>query len=135
MAEDYNITEGDCVSSIAFERGLPWETLCNHSNNAQLKQKRKNPNMLKRGDILHVPDLTPNEHARATEKRHKFKLKGAPVRLLLRIMEIPKRTPTKSASEQDESEKHRPGSFGPDPAISQSRRRGASFGPAIHIAN
>src|SRR5574342_90937 len=104
MAEDYRVQEGDCVNSIAFDRGLYWEAVWNHGNNAQLKQLRKNPNILKPGDILHVPDLTLEEQSRATEQRHKFKLKGVTVKLRLRIMEVPKGNSTPSSSKQGDSQ-------------------------------
>lgn len=113
MAKDHTVQAGDCVSSLAFENGLPWETLWNHSNNAELKLKRKNPNILKRGDILHVPDLRPGEQPRATEKKHKFKLKGAPVELRLRIMEIPRLNPTRGPSERNTSQQDRERASGP----------------------
>ena len=103
MAEDYNVQEGDCVSSIAFEHGSFWETLWNHSDNARLKQQRKNPNMLQAGDTLPVPDLTPPEYERPTERRHRFKLKGVPVRLRLRIMEVPRPNQTRRADREEES--------------------------------
>ena len=101
MGEDYRAREGDCVSSIAFEHGFHWETLWNHANNAQLKQKRKNPNMLRAGDIVHIPDLTPSEETRATDKTHRFKLKDVPIRLCLRILELPRRAPGTREHAQD----------------------------------
>ena len=104
MAENYEVEQGDCVSSVAFEYGLPWETLWNHSDNAHLKQARKNPNMLKCGDTLHVPDLTTKEYERPTEQRHQFKLKGEPVRLRLRIMEAPPPKATNRATVQEGSQ-------------------------------
>lgn len=104
MAKVYSVQEGDCVNSIAFERGLYWEAVWNHGNNAQLKQLRKNPNILKPGDTLHVPDLTLEEQSRATNKRHKFKLKGVPVKLRLRIMEVPKGSPTQNSNTQENSQ-------------------------------
>src|SRR5687767_8364374 len=89
MAEDYTIEAGDCVSSVAFERGFFWETLWNHPNNSELKSLRGDPNVLCEGDVLHVPDKTPKEDSAATEQTHQYKLKGCPAKLRLRVIEEP----------------------------------------------
>jgi len=85
-AEDYEVQEGDCVSSIAFSHGFFWETLWNLGSNSELKSKRKDPNILQAGDILHIPELTPRDESGATEKKHRFKLKGVPAKLKLKLM-------------------------------------------------
>src|SRR5882724_6209849 len=116
MADNYEVQPGDCISSVAFEHGLPWNTLWNHGDNAQLKQARKNPNMLKSGDVLHVPDLTTTEYPRPTEQRHRFALKGAPVKLRLRIMETPQPSPTSNGNGQKASQNGDGKSSGDTPA-------------------
>jgi hypothetical protein len=89
MPEDYTVRSGDCMSSLAFDRGFIWETLWNHPKNADLKSKRRDPNILLEGDVVWIPDLTLKHEPRATEKRHRFKLKGTPAKLRLRILEEP----------------------------------------------
>ncbi len=86
MAEDYTVEQGDCISSIAFDHGFFWGTLWNHANNAALKQKRKDPNVLMEGDMVHIPDLTLKEDSAATERKHRFKLKGVPAKLRLQLL-------------------------------------------------
>jgi len=86
MAVDYKVRSGDCISSIAFNHGFFWETLWAHGKNSSLKQKRKDPNILRPGDLVHVPDLTSKEESCATDKRHTFKVKGVPAKLQLRLM-------------------------------------------------
>ena len=86
MAEDYKVADGDCLSSIAFARGFFWETLWNLGENAELKNKRKDPNILHPGDVLHIPDLRLKEESCATENEYKFKLKGVPAKLKLKLM-------------------------------------------------
>lgn len=86
MPVDHKIRNGECVSSVAFEKGFFWETLWNHGNNSELKNNRKDPNVLREGDILHVPDLTLKEESKPVEKKHRFRLKGVPAKLRLRLM-------------------------------------------------
>lgn len=97
MAEDYKVKDGDCLSSIAFSKGFFWETLWNHGDNSSLKSKRKDPNVLNPGDVVHIPDLTLNEESCATEAEHKFKLKGVPAKLKIKLLR------PKPAKENEES--------------------------------
>jgi hypothetical protein len=85
MPEDYEVEQGDCMSSIAYEHGFFWKTLWNLPENAALKTKRKNPNVLMTGDIVHIPDLTVRQEPGATEMTHKFILKGVPEVLRMKL--------------------------------------------------
>jgi N-acetylmuramoyl-L-alanine amidase len=87
MPQDYEVESGDCMSSIAFENGFFWKTLWNLPANAALKAKRKNPNVLMTGDIVHIPDLTVKQAPGATEARHKFLLKGVPEILRMKLLD------------------------------------------------
>jgi hypothetical protein len=87
MPQDYEVESGDCMSSIAFANGFFWKTLWNDGSNAALKAKRKNPNVLMPGDIVHIPDLTIKQVPGATEARHKFLLKGVPEVFKLRLLD------------------------------------------------
>src|SRR5271157_624781 len=85
MPEDYEVQAGDCMSSIAYEHGFFWQTLWNDSSNAELKAKRKNPNVLLPGDVVHIPDLTVKQESGATEQQHKFMLKAVPEKLRMTL--------------------------------------------------
>jgi hypothetical protein len=85
----HTVTQGECISSIAQDYGFFWETLWNHSENQQLKQLRQNPNVLFPGDIVFVPELTVREESAASEQCHRFRLKGVPAKLRLRVMGTP----------------------------------------------
>jgi hypothetical protein len=87
MPEDYEVKQGDCISSIATDRGFFWDTLWKHPSNASLKFKRKDPNVLMPGDIVHIPDLTIKHESGAAEQCHKFKLKGVPSKFRLKLVE------------------------------------------------
>lgn len=84
---DHTAEENDCFISIADRYGFSWKTLWNHPNNAELKQKRKDPYLLYAGDVVHVPERELKEVARGTEKRHRFKKATQVVLLRLRLLE------------------------------------------------
>ena len=77
---------GDSIPSIAKQNGFFWETIWNHPQNAALKAKRKDPNILFPGDQVFVPDLALKEETRGTNARHKFKLKGEQVKFKLQLL-------------------------------------------------
>ena len=83
----YNVRQGDCISSIADELGLKWEAVWNHGNNASLRAKRKDPNVLYPGDEVYVPDREIKELSRNTDQKHKFVKKGEPTKLKLRLLD------------------------------------------------
>jgi hypothetical protein len=80
------VEQGDCLSSIAEQYGFFWSTLWNHGDNADLKQLRKDPNALLEGDVVVIPDKTAKEESCATEQKHKFKRKGVPAKMKIRLM-------------------------------------------------
>ena len=86
MAEEYTVAQGECFSSIAKEYGFLEKTLWNHSANAALKAKRKNPNVLLPGDVVVIPDRDSGEESASTEQKHVFKAKDERVKLQLRIL-------------------------------------------------
>jgi Putative peptidoglycan binding domain len=86
MAIRYEVLQGDCISSIAFEHGFFPDTIWNHPNNAALKGKRKDPNVLLPGDIVFVPDRRLKELPRPTEHLHKFRCKAVPEKLKLQLL-------------------------------------------------
>ncbi len=86
MSEEYEVKQGDCISSIAYEYGFFWETLWKHANNADLKQRRKDPNVLLESDVVHIPDLTPKDEPGGTEQRHRFRLRGVPAKLKVQVL-------------------------------------------------
>jgi len=94
---DDTVKQGDCISSIAQKHGLFWDKVWNHPKNAKLQETRKDPNVLSPGDVVFVPDKEEKEESGATEQRHRFKKKGVPAKLRLRIMEEPEREESRQA--------------------------------------
>ena len=87
MAMNYQVKQGDCISSIAFEHGFFADTIWNHPSNAELKEKRKDPNVLMPGDVVFVPDLREKTVNRTTNQMHRFQLKNAPALLSLQMFD------------------------------------------------
>lgn len=83
MATNYQVKQGDCISSIAFEHGFFPDTIWNHPQNKELKEKRRDPNVLMPGDIVFVPDKRPKEVSEPTNQVHKFRVKNVPAKLNL----------------------------------------------------
>lgn len=90
MPEKYTVEQGECINSIAFEKGFSPDTLWNHPDNKQLKDLRKDPAVLLPGDIVTIPDKKIKEVSKPPEKLHKFKRKGVPKFLRVRLMELEK---------------------------------------------
>lgn len=82
------VKQGDCLSSLADAHGFGWETLWNHPENAALKAQRKDPNQLRPGDRVFIPEKTRGEQSAATEKRHRYQRKGAQAMVRLTLLDL-----------------------------------------------
>ncbi|MBX3469474.1 MAG: peptidoglycan-binding protein [Planctomycetes bacterium] len=70
---DHQVKQGDTLVSIAHEHGWrDWETIWLHEANAQLRERRADPQVLEPGDVVHVPDKTPKQVEVAAGRRHRF---------------------------------------------------------------
>mgnify|MGYP003109465531 CR=1 FL=1 len=86
MPKTVKVRQGDCIASIAFAHGFFPDTVWDHAENRELKELRKNPNVLAPGDKVHIPDLTEKHLDVATEKRHRFRRKGVPDMLRVQFL-------------------------------------------------
>jgi hypothetical protein len=84
---NYTVRQGDCISSIAHRHGFFWQTIWHHQNNAALRQKRQNPNVLYPNDVVFIPEKETKEYSCAAEKRHRFEQKGVPAVLRMIVEE------------------------------------------------
>jgi N-acetylmuramoyl-L-alanine amidase len=66
------------MAAIGAAYGYNWQTLWNHPQNANLKNTRKDPNVLFPGDFVFIPEKTLRLENCVTDKCHKFVLKGVP---------------------------------------------------------
>jgi N-acetylmuramoyl-L-alanine amidase len=83
----YIVRQGDDLQSIAYENCMWWETIWQHPDNAELKRARENPNQLLPGDVVNIPDKQKKEEEVSTEQKHRFKRKGLPAKLRLKILD------------------------------------------------
>src|SRR6188768_4030025 len=79
------VSLGDSIPSIAQDFGHFADTIWNHANNAEIKAKRKNPNILFPGDDIFVPAIRLKDFSCATDARHSFKRKGIPAKLKIQL--------------------------------------------------
>ena len=72
------VRQGDCLAKIAKQYGFSdYKVLYDDPANAELKKKRPNPNVLRPGDQVMIPDRTPKEVGVAAGAVHTFKVKVA----------------------------------------------------------
>lgn len=81
----HRVQKGECLSSIAARYGHGWKDVWEHPENAPLRDKRKDPNILHPGDVLFVPDRELKTEPAATNKRHRFKVRLDRAMLHLRL--------------------------------------------------
>ncbi|MEW5979678.1 MAG: peptidoglycan-binding protein [Acidobacteriota bacterium] len=82
---DYTVQQGDYLSKIAHQFGYSdYRVIWDHPQNADLKKKRKNPNILFPGDRLFVPEKDSKEEPGPTETKHRFELQAQ--KLMLRLV-------------------------------------------------
>jgi len=86
MSEYHVVAQGEHLSGIAHQYGYrSYKEIWNHPNNAELKNERKNPNVLYPGDQLFIPDKKKGEYSRSTDATHKFQVKLSPLKLRLTL--------------------------------------------------
>jgi N-acetylmuramoyl-L-alanine amidase len=86
VPKTHTVAPSDDMAAIADRHGFFWQTLWDVPENAALKEKRANPNVLQQGDTVHIPDLRRKQESCADQQRHTFVRKGVPskIRIVLR---------------------------------------------------
>ena len=75
MSDTHTVEQGEYLASIAKDYGFSdWHTIYDHPQNADLKKKRPNPNILFPGDEIFIPDKAQKHESCATDKKHRFKV-------------------------------------------------------------
>jgi hypothetical protein len=84
MSLNYKVIQGDFLAKIARKFGFQdWKTIWNHANNSDLRNKRKNPNILYPGDMIFIPDRETRQDSKGTDTRHSYVRKGTLLKLVL----------------------------------------------------
>jgi len=71
----YVIKQGDYLTKLAFEKGFDAKTVWDDGKNADLKAKRGDPDTLRPGDVIFLPDREPKKFSFKKEADHAFKAK------------------------------------------------------------
>jgi len=87
MVTAYTVKRGDCIASIAYANGLPPDKLWNAPENAELRERRKNPSTLSEGDVVQVKEREPKWAPAATDARYRFLRVGVPELLRIRFID------------------------------------------------
>lgn len=89
MGKTHVVEPGEHLSSIAARFGFrSFRTIFEHPDNAELKKKRSNPNVLQPGDAIVIPDIAPKEEPAATGRVNPFVAAGNVVGLNVRVEKI-----------------------------------------------
>jgi hypothetical protein len=89
MPQTYTVRQGDHMFSIARQFGFSdYHTIWDQGENAELKKKRVNPNVLYPGDVLYIPDKQPKTESVATAKVHRFEINAKPLKLRLTLRDF-----------------------------------------------
>jgi len=97
MPVQYEVKPGECIGSIAHAHKIAWQRIWNHPKNADLRELRKDPNVLREGDSVFVPDLEQKTVADPTDATHRFVVRRHMARLRLRVVFDPGPKPAPSA--------------------------------------
>ena len=81
----HRVRQGECIASIARQYGFgDWRKIYDHPNNAELRELRQNPFVLRVGDRVWIPEVEPREQPGGTDTRHRFRIRSEPT--VIRIM-------------------------------------------------
>ncbi|APR86026.1 Hypothetical protein A7982_11375 [Minicystis rosea] len=82
------VRQGECFGTIAARHGFAdWRAIYQHPENADLRKKRPDPNLLFPGDRVVVPEKEQKEISIATDRVHRIRVKVPERRLRVRVLD------------------------------------------------
>src|SRR5215468_7896503 len=85
----HTIEQGEHVVRIAHQNGFrDWKSVWNDGENAGLRSRRDNPNVLFPGDELFLPDFLEREDPSATGMVHSFQAPALHLRLKIVLRDV-----------------------------------------------
>ncbi|MDB4930056.1 MAG: hypothetical protein JWM10_2540 [Myxococcaceae bacterium] len=87
MPTTHQVQQGECLVSIAESYGFFWETLWNLPENKAIRDTRRDPTVLRPGDVVTIPEKTVKEYVRPTGARHTFRVKNIPAKFNVRLQD------------------------------------------------
>ena len=74
--QTHEVKQGETLLSIAHQYGFrSWEVIWNHEKNKELREERKDPQVLASGDKVFIPEKQVKSITIETNKRHTFTVK------------------------------------------------------------
>ena len=93
MPKTHTVAEGEHLPGIAAQHGFAdFATLWDHPENAELKAKRKNPNILMAGDRVVIPDRETRVESAATDQKHRFQATLKKLKLRVKVVDLSNQT-------------------------------------------
>ena len=86
MSRTHSVQQGECLSSIAARYGFrDYRAVYDHPDNARLRALRPNPNVVRPGDRVQIPDVDETGRSGQTTQRHRYEVPTHQVRLRITL--------------------------------------------------
>lgn len=83
----HTVAAGDSVISLSEEHGHFAPTIWDHPENAALRERRTDMNVLLPGDVVFIPDIRQKMEKRPTGAKHRFRRRGVPATFRIQLFD------------------------------------------------
>ena len=88
MPTPHTIRQGESITSLAERYGHFVETIWNHADNADLRQRRTDMDILMPGDVVVIPDKRLKEVSKSDKQKHVFRRRGVPAKFRMQLFDF-----------------------------------------------